>query len=99
MATSKSGRKGYAVVRISVGPTNQDPLDVLDLGRRQVDHCGRPGIVAKRGQTDEHYEEKGYLRFPFQNPSLARRVVKRIERLGEPALRARLLTNPNPFPR
>jgi hypothetical protein len=88
-------RVGQSVVRVSVRPSNRGRFFLLDIARRQVDHLGPYGIKAKRGQTDERFRERGYIRLVFPNHTLAKRYVQRVERLGEPAVRCRLMRNPN----
>ncbi len=88
----------YRVVKVRIGPTNSNPFDLLDLARRQVDHLGHDGIMAKRRQTNDRYSRKGYLRFPLRNRAQVRKLVRRIDRLGEPAIQVRRLRNPNRYP-
>jgi hypothetical protein len=40
--------------------------------RRLADEFGRPGITAKRGQTNRRVRQKGYLRLVWPNRRLAR---------------------------
>jgi hypothetical protein len=90
---------GYWVVRVRVRRTNRGELFVLDNARRQADHFGRDGIRAKRGQTTTRYRRRGYIRMVFPTRALARKYVRRVERLDEPAVRCRLMRNPNRYPR
>jgi hypothetical protein len=90
-------RTGYAVVRIIVGAATRRRLDLLDLARRQADHLGRPGILAKKRQTNRRYRRKGYLRLRFPSRRLARAYIARVARLDEPVIRYRLMRNPNPY--
>lgn len=87
----------YSVVRIYVGATMRRRLDLLDLARRQSDHLGPFGFRAKRRQTNQRFRRKGYLRFRFPTDRLARAYIERVERLGEPAIRCRLMRNRNRY--
>jgi hypothetical protein len=66
-------------VRVWVGPTNHDPLVLLDQARRLNDLDGRPGILRKRRQTNERYAQRGYLKFVFERRSQARRFQSRVD--------------------
>jgi len=88
----------YRGLKISIGPTNRDPLDLIDLARRQFDHLGPDGIKAKTRQSNGRYQKKGRLRFPLRTQSQVRKVEKRIQLLGEPAIRFRRFTNPRTYP-
>jgi len=88
----------YRGLKVSIGPTNSNPYDLLDLARRQFDHLGPDGIMAKRRQTDDRYARKGELRFPLRNRAQVRALRRRISRLGEPAIRVRRFRNPNRYP-
>lgn len=87
------GSTGHAVVRIEVGAATRKRLDLLDLARRQADHLGPFGIRAKRWQTNRRYRRLGYLRLAFPTRALARAFGERLDRLGEPKLRWRLMRN------
>lgn len=90
-------KTGYWVVRVRIGRTNRGRLFLLDHARRQTDHFGRQGIRAKRGQTNTRYRQHGYIRLVFPTRTLAKRYIRRVERLGEPAVRCRLMRNPNRY--
>jgi len=74
------------IARVSVGKTNRNPYDVIDGARRQVDHLGSIGIIAKRGQTDDVYREKGHLDFVFPDRETRERYIERVEEHGDPAV-------------
>jgi len=88
----------YRGLKIQIGPTNSNPLDLLDLARRQFDHLGPDGIKAKSRQTNRRYSRKGNLRFCLRNRAQILKVVNRINRLGEPAIRVTRFRNPNVYP-
>lgn len=91
-------KNGYSVVRVKIGKTNRRQLDLLDGARRRTDYLGKDGMRAKKGQTDRRYRRKGYLRLVFPDRAMARAYMRRVERLGEPAIKLRLMKNPNPYP-
>ena len=78
------------IVYLSVGKTNQNPLDLIDAARRQLDHFGRPGICAKRDQTDEKFAKDGFLRFVFPTKARRKAYLSRIEEHCSPAIRVQL---------
>jgi hypothetical protein len=84
-------------MRMWVGRTNRNAFDLLDQGRRQVDHLGLPGTVSKTKQTNDRYEKKGYLRFAPLRPSQIRQLQARIDELGEPAIKTWRFKNPRRF--
>ena len=86
---------GYSVVRVYVRGSPR--IDLIDQARRQSDHLGPYGIIAKRHQTNGRFKRRGYLRFKFPTRRLARAYARRVKRLGEPAIRCRLMRNPNPY--
>ena len=90
-------KNGYAVVRVMVEGGASERLDLIDLARRQADHLGPHGMRAKKRQTNRRYRRKGYLRLRFPTRLLARAYVRRLQRLHEPALSWRVISNPNPF--
>ena len=90
-------KSGYSIVRVEVGPTTSRGLDRLDIARRQSDLLGPYGIRAKRHQTNRRYRRRGYLRLKFPTRRLARAYLRRVERLGDPRIRCRLMRNPNPY--
>lgn len=65
------------IVRVSVGKTNQDPLKLLDHARRLLDTRGR--FSAKRGQTNDVFRKKGYLRFVFPDKESANQYQADVE--------------------
>ena len=69
----------YRIAKVSVGKTNRNPCDLVDVARRQVDHLGPIGIKAKKGQTDEVFLKRGYLRFVFPTVALRRKFADRVE--------------------
>jgi hypothetical protein len=80
----------HPVVHVRVGPTNRSPKVLYDTARRQVDLLGRPGMIAKRGETDGTIRSRGYMRLPFPDKATARKYIRRVERLGENAIECRL---------
>jgi hypothetical protein len=88
---------GYSVVRVYVHASPLTRIDLLDQARRQSDHLGPWGIVAKRRQTNRRFRRRGYLRLKFPTRRLARAYARRIERIGEPAIHCRLMRNPNSY--
>jgi hypothetical protein len=90
--------KGYAVVLIEVGAATRKRLELLDQARRQADLLGPLGIRAKRWQTNRRYRRVGHLRLAFPTQALARAYGERLDRLGEPKLRWRLMRNPGSYP-
>lgn len=88
----------YYGVKVAVGQTNGNIFDLLDLARRQLDHLGRDGIAAKKRQKNRRYSRKGFLRFPLRSQGQVRKVLRRINRLGEPAIQVKRFSNPNPYP-
>ena len=55
--------------------------DDADATRRQADKLGRPGIEAKRGQSNERIMRRGKLRLRFDSLALARQC-RRLIRLN-----------------
>ena len=90
---------GHPVVHVEVGATNRGRRFLFDLARRQADHLGPCGITAKRGETDLRIRQRGYMRLPFPTRKAARRYMERVERLGEAAVRCRLMRNRQPYSR
>ena len=88
---------GYSVVYLEVGPPASRRLDLLDLARRQTDHLGPYGILAKRRQTNRRYRRRGYLRMKFPTRRLARAYLRRVRRLEDPRIQYMLMHNPNPY--
>ena len=88
----------YYGVKVTVGQTNSNIFDFLDLARRQLDHLGRDGITAKKRQKNRRYLRKGFLRFPLRTQGQVRKVLKRINRLGESAIQVKRFSNPNSYP-
>jgi len=84
-------RPGHPVVHVTVRSSNRDKWQLYDLARRQADHLGPFGISAKRGETDEQIEERGYMRLPFPNQQTADGSTHRVDPLGEDAIRCRLM--------
>jgi len=86
----------HYVVRVGVArKTNRDPIELIDRVRRQADYSGgRVGFRAKRGQTDELFRKRGYVRLVFPDRRSARRFMRRVDGLGEGALRQKLMRNP-----
>jgi hypothetical protein len=82
------------IARVTVGKTNRDPCDLVDVARRQVDHLGPAGIAAKRGQTNEVFLRRGHLDFVFATRSMRGRFVERIEEHCHPAVSVSLLRRP-----
>ena len=79
-------KKDPTVVRVSVDDAWCANMDLVDLARRQCDHLGPHGFRAKKGQTNRSYSRRGFLKLKFPTRRLARAYVRRLERLGEPAL-------------
>lgn len=90
---------GHWVVRVRVGSKNRGRLFLLDHARRQTDHFGPQGIRAKRGQTNERFRKRGYIRLVFPTRTMAKRYMRRVDKLSEPALECRLMRNPNSYKR
>lgn len=86
-------RRGYSVVRLSVGRPTRARLDALDFARRQADHLGPYGFRAKRGETNLRYIRRGYLRLKFPSRGLAKAYIERVNRLDEPRIRLSLMRN------
>ena len=79
-------------VEVSVNRlTNHDPVQLLDLARRQSDYLGRRGIEAKRGQKDRVVARKGLLRLEYGDRETARAYQNRVESLGYSELEIRPL--------
>ena len=78
------------IARVSVGRTNRDPCDLVDVARRQTDHLGPVGMVAKLGQTDEVFLERGYLSFVFPDSDVRRRFTARVDEHCHPAVKVKL---------
>jgi len=74
------------IARVSVGKTNRDRCDLVDVARRQVDHLGPLGMAAKRGQTDAAFLEDGFLSFVFPTKALRDAFVDRIAEHCHPAV-------------
>jgi hypothetical protein len=53
-------------------------IDDADTARRQADKLGRPGIEAKRGQTNQRIMRRGKVRLRFVNLALARKCCRLI---------------------
>jgi hypothetical protein len=45
----------YVGLKLRIAPTNRDKYFLVDLARRQFDHIGRDGIMAKSRQSDTRY--------------------------------------------
>ncbi|UCI05674.1 hypothetical protein [Mesorhizobium sp. B1-1-8] len=89
----------YRGLRLWIGKTNRDHLDLIDLARRQADHLGPAGICAKRNQTNERFLKRGYIRLAPLTRRQRRKLMVRIANLGEPAIKVQRIINPNPRPR
>jgi hypothetical protein len=83
----------HFVVRVEIGQTtNRDPIELIDRVRRQADYLGgRVGFRAKRGQTDLLFRKRGYLRLLFPDRGSARRFMRRVDGLSEPAIEQELI--------
>ena len=82
------------IARVTVGKTNRDPCDLMDVARRQVDHLGPAGIVAKRGQTNEVFLRRGHLDFVFRSRATRSKFVERVEEHCHPAVSVSLRRRP-----
>ena len=74
------------IARISVGKTNHNVCDLLDVARRQADHLGPVGMAAKRGQTNARFLRKGYLAFVFPDIATRSKFVRRVREFCHPAV-------------
>ena len=83
----------HFVVRVEIDQaTNRDAIELIDRVRRQADYLGgRVGFRAKRGQTDVIFRERGDIRLRFPDRRSARRFMRRVEGLGEPAIEQKLI--------
>lgn len=72
----------FAVVVSVNRSTNHNPVQLLDIARRQSDYLGRRGIEAKRGQKDRVVIRKGLLRLEYEDRETARAYQDRVEALG-----------------
>lgn len=88
-------KNGHAIVHVWVGAATRLGLDLLDLARRQCDHLGPYGFLAKKRQTNRAYRRRGYLRMRFPTRRLAKAYVRRLRSLGESRIAWRLMCNPN----
>jgi len=83
--------KEPALVSVTVGKPNRRRLELLYKARRQADHLGPYGMIAKRHQTNGRYRRLGHLRFRFPTDSLAMAFVERLEALHDPRLEWRFM--------
>ncbi len=79
------------IARVSVGKTNRNPCDLIDVARRQVDHLGPSGICAKRGQTNDVFLEQGYLQFVFRTFAERQKFADRVEENCHEAVQIKFL--------
>lgn len=82
------------IARVSVGKTNRNPCDLIDVARRQNDHLGPIGIRAKSGQKNELFLEQGHLDFIYPNRAMRDRFVSLVEEHCHPAVTVKLLRKP-----
>ena len=72
------------VVRVGIDVHGKCRRAHMDLIRNEANRMGRPGIVAKSGQTDETIMKRGYAELVWSNRRNAIRYQKRIVRaLGQ----------------
>jgi hypothetical protein len=57
---------------------NHSRGDVIGQVRRLADELGRPGIIAKRGQTNARVVRKGYLRTVWTTRRLAKNYQAKV---------------------
>ncbi|MGD9766242.1 MAG: hypothetical protein AB7U62_01240 [Pseudolabrys sp.] len=88
----------YYGIQLSLKLTNRDQLLLIDMARRQFDHLGRDGILAKRRQTNARFLKKGFLRFRLRSISQVKLVERRIKQLDEPAIQSVRFTKPGSYP-
>lgn len=81
----------FAVVVSVNRRTNHDPVQLLDIARRQSDYLGRRGIEAKRGQKDRVLIRRGLLRLEYADRETARAYQDRVEALGYSELETKRL--------
>jgi hypothetical protein len=60
---------------------NHPPSWIIGQVRRLADEFGRPGIVAKRGQTNQQVLAQGYLRTSWPSQASARKFQDAVEQL------------------
>lgn len=81
----------FAVVVSVKRRTNLNPVQLLDLARRQSDYLSRRGIEAKRGQKDRVLIRNGQLRLEYGDRETACAYHERVEALGYNELETRRL--------
>jgi hypothetical protein len=81
----------FAVIVSVNRRTNHNPVQLLDIARRQSDYLGRRGIEAKRGQKDRVLIRKGLLRLEYGDRETARAYQDRVEALGYSELETKRL--------
>jgi hypothetical protein len=73
--------------RISVGPTNHNPLIVIDWARRQTDHVGGPsGIRAKKGQDKKKFLAQRHLDICYPTRALREKYIELVQENCDPAV-------------
>ena len=66
------------VVYVYVGTTNRNRTALADTARRQANYLGPYGFRAMKGQSDQSFIRRGYLRLEFPTRTLAIRFQDRI---------------------
>lgn len=79
------------IARLSVGPTNHNPVELMDSARRKADHFGFHGFKAKSGQTNDLFLEQGHVDLSFPTIEMRAEFVELVFEYCDPAIVVRLL--------
>lgn len=87
--TNRARRRTY-IARVYPDPFDPTAAVKMDMARRLLDRQGRPGILAKVGQTDARIAVRGYLRAPFSSRRVRKRYVASVRAMLGSSVQIRL---------